>query len=261
MRSLDQSFPLEHESFVNTVMAVVGLLFIAAAPAVLTKRLRITRWNDGKLRRLNDALLLPDLPIRVAHRSDPSGTTYIFTDYLSSVSGEWRQRIGRGKTVYWPTGAEWAGDGNDGVARRILLEHRDVGYLELKYAENAGLKYATLLNREGHPVRPTAASMQQAERNTPPAANGGIKSSIVNAPGAESYPIAGFTYLLVYENLAYIKDPLRERALVRFLEWCLTRGQTMAHVLHYAPLPEPLREATLGRIQGISMSPLPQARR
>lgn len=212
----------------------------------------IQRWDDERLQELNPNAKLPDVEVRPAHRADGSGTTFIFTDYLSAVSEEWRHRVGKGTRVAWPTGDEWAGEGNDGVAHRILLLEGGIGYLELKYAQNAGLRYAALLNRADKRVWPTVASVQEAERNTPPAGGDHIaKPSIVNAPGARSYPICGFTYWLVYEDLTYFDDPAKAQALVRFLEWTLTSGQLTAPKLHYTPLPAPLQAKALHLVKTI----------
>jgi phosphate transport system substrate-binding protein len=207
----------------------------------------IMSWNDWRIRAINPGLALPEHRIQVAHRSDSSGTSYLFTDYLSAVSERWRRDVGRGKEVSWPTGDAWAGEGNDGVAHRILLAPGGIGYLELTYAQNAGLKYATLLNRDGHAVRPTLESVQQAESNTSGSAGTYLKASIVNAPGPRSYPIAGFTYLLVYRDLSAM-EPRKAKALLAFLHWILNSGQAEAAKLHYTPLPEPLRLQTLAEL-------------
>jgi phosphate transport system substrate-binding protein len=215
---------------------------------------RITRWNDPKLSALNPGVDLPDAAIHVAHRSDNSGTTFIFTDYLSAVSRTWRDEVGKGVTVKWPTGDDWAGVGNDGVAHRILLLPGGIGYLEIKYAKNAGLDYAALVNREGKIVWPSVRSVQQAESHALGGSDNFLKPSIVNAPGEESYPISGYTYLLVYKDLRYLANPEEQRALVTFLKWALTEGQSMAAELHYAPLPERLRIHALAMIEGIELS-------
>jgi phosphate transport system substrate-binding protein len=218
---------------------------------------KITSWDHPRLKALNPQLNLPSLPIRVAHRTDSSGTSHIFTDYLSSVSDEWKEDVGKGKRVFWPTGDDWAGEGNDGVAHRILLERGGIGYLELKYAQNAGLKYAVLVNRAGQKVRPTPASVQEAEQNTPAQADSYLKPSIVNAPGEKSYPIAGFTYLLVYRDLSAMK-PEKAHALVKYLKWIMTKGQVEADKLHYTPLPGWLRDKMLTEIERLKLPSLPQ---
>jgi phosphate transport system substrate-binding protein len=215
----------------------------------------IKRWDDPRISVINPGVDLPSISIRVSHRSDSSGTTHIFTDYLSSVSSQWRQQVGKGKVVFWPTGNDWAGEGNDGVAHRILLEPGGIGYLELKYAQNAGLKYAALLNREGVRVWPTVKAVQEAERNTPATPGTYLKASIVNAPGERSYPIAAYTYLLVYQDLRYM-EPRKAHALLQFLHWVLTKGQTEAHKLHYVPLPEIQRHKALEELTGIKHHPL-----
>lgn len=214
----------------------------------------LKRWNDPVIAALNPGIDLPDLEIRPAHRADSSGTTYIFTDYLSSVSDSWKENVGRGKVVPWPAGEDWEGDGNDGVAHRVLLLPGGVGYLELRYAQNAGLKYATVINREGRSVRPTIESVQAAERNSPSVPGTLIKSSMVNAPGSDSYPICSYTYLLVYEDLSYLQNSTKEKALIHFLEWTLTEGQTLAEPLHYVPLPAPVREEALVAVRKIKLS-------
>lgn len=213
---------------------------------------RIRRWDAPEIAALNPGATLPGLPIRVAHRADSSGTTNIFTDYLSTVSPEWQDRVGTGKTVRWPTDADLAGLGSDGIAHQILLEPGGIGYVEIKYARNSGLRYATLVNRAGQAVRPTAESVQSAERNTPAPQDGPIKPSVVNAPGAGSYPIAAFTYLLVYRDLGYL-PPETAHALVIFLRWCLREGQAEAEKLHYVPLPAPLRNHFLAEIDALEV--------
>jgi phosphate transport system substrate-binding protein len=217
---------------------------------------KITHWNDPRLAEINQGSYLPDTPIRVAHRLDGSGTTAIFTDYLASVSDEWREDVGCGQRVVWPTGNQWAGDGNDGVAHRILLLPGGIGYVELKYAQNAGLKYAALINQAGNRVWPTVESVQEAEANTPAEEGRLIKPSIVNAPGEHSYPICGFTYLLVYEDLTYLENPAEQHALIEFLKWILDEGQRHAAGMHYTPLPDALREQALQQVKDIKTAPL-----
>jgi len=212
----------------------------------------ITQWTDDAIADLNPDVDLPDMPIRVTHRSDSSGTTAIFTDYLSAVSETWRDGYGVSKQLSWPI-SSGAGDGNDGVAQLILLQPGGVGYLEFSYAENAGLEYAALINRDGERVLPTVEGVQAAERNTPPTEDRITKPSIVNAPGAESYPIAGFTYLLVYEDLTYFDEPDAAHALIDYIEWTLTNGQALATDMNYTPLPQDLREAAFDLVETIQL--------
>ncbi|TCP21115.1 phosphate ABC transporter substrate-binding protein PstS [Rhodovulum adriaticum] len=211
---------------------------------------RILRWNEAPIAALNPQATLPDLPIHVAHRADSSGTTSIFTDYLCRISPEWQSWIGCGKMVRWPTDADLAGLGSDGIAHQIQLEPGGIGYLEVKYALNAGLPYATLVNRAGYPVRATTESVQSAELNTPATDDSPIKPSVVDAPGEDSYPLAAFSYLLVYRDLGYLPRD-KGQALITFLRWCLTEGQIQARKLHYVPLPAPLQDHFLGEIEAL----------
>jgi len=258
------------DAAILTIPTVIGPVVIAYNLPKLNEQIRlsakaiskiylgeITRWNNPLLQDINPGISLPDLPIRVAHRSDSSGTTHIFTDYLSSISAEWKEEIGRGKKVNWPTGDEWAGEGNDGVAHRILLEPGGIGYLEMKYAQNAGLKYALVINREGEVVAPSVASVQQAEQHTPASEGTYLKPTIVNAAGEKSYPIAGFTYLLVYQDLTDM-PPEKAHALKKYLEWILTKGQKEAPKLHYTPLPENLRKKALKDVRQLKLPLLPE---
>ena len=194
------------------------------------------------------ACRFPTRPVRPTHRGDSSGTTFIFTEYLSAVSPDWTEGVGAGKTVAWPAGADLKGEGSDGLAHQILLEPGGIGYIEIKYAQNSGLRYARLINAAGHPVWPNPASVQSAERHTPARPDTSIKPSMVNAAGATSYPIAAFTYLLVYRDLSYL-PPERAEALKVFLSWCLSAGQDEAEKLHYVGLPAPLRAHFLNEIE------------
>jgi phosphate transport system substrate-binding protein len=212
---------------------------------------RIKHWGDHRLKALNPELVMPALDIQVAHRSDKSGTTAIFTDYLSAVSEEWRDRVGRGPLIRWPTGDEWSGVGNDGVAHRILLLPGGIGYVAIQYARNAGLEYATLINRTGNRVRPTAEAVQSAVRHGESLPGGSLKPSLVNTAGEGSYPIVGLTYLLVYDDLAYLQDPAAAQGVVRFLTWALTEGQDHAAELHYTALPDEIRQEALEVVAGI----------
>ena len=215
----------------------------------------IDRWNHPALVELNPDTDLPALDIRVAHRDGSSGTSAIFTDYLSAVSPTWAEEVGAGKEPDWPTGQ--SGLGNDGVAQRVLLRPGGLGYVELTYADNAGLDYARLVNRAGAVVEPSVASVQAAEQSTPMVAAASpverplpLKGSIVDAPGEASYPIAGFTYLLVYQDLRGL-EPDEADGLVAYLTWALTDGQPLAEDLGYTPLPPALAAETLDLIENL----------
>jgi phosphate transport system substrate-binding protein len=191
---------------------------------------KIGKWNDPALAAENPGAPLPDLPITVAHRSDGSGTTAIFSDYLAKVSPEWKAGPGAGKSLKWPTGL--GGKGNEGVTGLIQQAPGTVGYIELAYANQNHLPVAALKNRAGQYVKPTLQSVTAAAAEV--AMPGDYRVSITDAGGAGSYPISAFTYLLVYQDAA---DAARGAALVQFLWWAEHDGQKLAPALDYAPLP------------------------
>ena len=193
---------------------------------------RIVRWNDPKLVRDNPGVQLPNRPILVVHRSDGSGTTAIFTSYLCSVSPEWRRRVGTGTSVRWPVGL--GGKGNEGVSGQIETTQYSLGYVELAYAFENRLPVTSLKNRDGFFVEPTIKSTSAAAAGAVRHMPADYRILLVNQPGKGTWPIAGFTYLLVYQHM---RDHLKGRKLVEFLRWELKKGQKMAPSLLYAPLP------------------------
>ncbi|MGI8496705.1 MAG: phosphate ABC transporter substrate-binding protein PstS [Gemmatimonadaceae bacterium] len=198
---------------------------------------KITKWNDGRIAALNRGARLPATDIAVVHRSDGSGTTYIFSDYLAAVSPEWAKAPGKGKELQWPVGL--GGKGNEGVAGQVKQTPGAIGYVELVYAKQNKLSYAALRNAAGVFVLPsvaavTAAAAASAEKFP---ATTDYRVSIVNAPGKSSYPIASFTFLLVPR---VIGDATKGKKLVDFIRWALTDGERTAAPLDYAPLPESL---------------------
>jgi phosphate transport system substrate-binding protein len=206
----------------------------------------IKKWNDAKLAALNPGVTLPDQEIVVVHRSDGSGTTYIWTDYLSKVSPNWKQKVGTNTSVNWPTGL--GGKGNEGVAGQIKQTPGALGYVELIYAKQNKMPYANVKNSAGEFVKPTPESITAAMATAQIPDD--FRFSITNAPGKDSYPIAGATWLLIYEQQ---KDPTKGKKLVEFLKWALTKGEDMAKNLDYAPLPSDLRERVLKRVDEIKM--------
>jgi phosphate transport system substrate-binding protein len=199
----------------------------------------ITRWNDPRIARDNASARLPDSPIVAVYRSDGSGTTNVFTDYLSAISPAWKTRVGKGTSVNWPVGL--GAKGNEGVTGQVKQLPGAIGYVELAYAVQNRLPYAFVQNQAGRFVEPTLDSTSAAAAGAAQSMPDDLRVSIVNAPGVESYPIAGFTYLLVYQEQA---DPAKGKALVDFLWWALHDGQQYARDLLYAPLPsEVIRKA------------------
>ena len=207
---------------------------------------QIKKWNDPKLTALNSDAKLPDQEIVVVHRSDGSGTTYIWTDYLSKISAEWKSKVGTNTSVNWPTGI--GGKGNEGVAGQIKQTPGALGYVELIYAVQNKMPYAEVKNSAGEFVKATIESVTAAlaTANIPD----DFRFSMTNAPGKEAYPIAGATWLLVYEQQ---KDPAKGKKLVEFLKWAAKDGEKMATDLQYAPLPDNVQQRVLRRIDEIKM--------
>ena len=195
---------------------------------------KITKWNDTRIASLNPGATLPASDILVVHRSDGSGTTFIFTDYLSAVSSAWREGPGKGKEVQWPAGL--GAKGNEGVAGQVKQTPGAVGYVELAYAKQNNLSMASIRNAAGQYVAPTIAAVtaaaEGASQTLPPDTD--YRISIVNAPSAAAYPISSFTWMLVYRSAT---DTVKQRKLVDFLKWALTEGEKSAESLDYAPLP------------------------
>lgn len=193
---------------------------------------QITRWSDPRIRALNPGMRLSGKFITVARRSDGSGTTNIFTSYLKAVSPVWARQVGAGKSVSWPTGV--GGRGNDGVAGVVKQTPGSIGYVELAYAEQNGLAYASMRNRAGAFVNPSVAGVVAAAQARSRETQRDVRASIVNAPGARSYPISGFTYILLYKNQ---RDKAKGKTMLKFLNWAMGPGQRFAKPLGYAPLP------------------------
>jgi phosphate transport system substrate-binding protein len=221
---------------------------------------KIVRWDDPRIVELNPGIPLPSADILTVHRSDGSGTTFIWTSYLSQVSPEWNKTIGAGKSVQWTVGL--GASGNEGVSNTILSTPNSIGYVELTYALTTDMDYASLMNNAGNFVEPTVASTQAAVQNaivmngtgtgnnTTSSTSGSAISlpggdqswthvSLLDAPGADSYPIASFSYLLLYKELSINLDSMEKaQALTQFINWAITEGQQFASPLHYVPLPD-----------------------
>jgi phosphate transport system substrate-binding protein len=192
----------------------------------------ITKWNDPRLLALNPGVPLPALGISVAHRSDGSGSTNIFTTYLAAVSPQWAGKIGVGKSVNWPVGI--GGKGNEGVAGVLKQTPGAIGYVELAYAAQNSLTFAAVKNKAGAFVTPSTDSTTAAADSAVEKMKKDMRVSIVNAAGKDAYPICGFTYILLYQQQA---DAVKGAALVNFLCWAVNDGQQYTEALQYAPLP------------------------
>jgi phosphate transport system substrate-binding protein len=204
----------------------------------------ITKWNDPKITALNPGVDLPDLSMIVVHRSDGSGTSYIFTDYLSNISPVWADSVGKGTSVKWPTGL--GGKGNEGVAGQVRQLSGAVGYVELIYAKQNKMPYADVKNAAGNFITPSIESVTEALATAKIPDD--FRFSMVNPPGEKAYPIAGTTWLLVYERQ---KNADKGKKMVEFLNWAMTKGETLATTLDYAPLPDAVQQRVLERIKTI----------
>ena len=193
---------------------------------------KITKWNDKAIMSANPGVNLPDKDIIVVHRSDGSGTTYIWTDYLSKVSPEWQSQVGKGTSVKWPIGL--GGKGNEGVAGSIRQLQGSIGYVELIYAAQNNIAYGSVKNAAGTFVKASLESVTAAAASAPKMPED-FRVSITNAPGKDAYPISSFTWLLIP---AQSKDASHGKILADFLNWMVTDGQKMTAALSYAPLPE-----------------------
>lgn len=202
---------------------------------------KLTRWNDSKIQSLNADVKLPDEAIMPVHRSDGSGTTFVFTDYLSKTAPEWKEKVGSGTSVKWPVGS--GEKGNEGVSSRARHLVGAIGYVELAYALENHLSYGSVRNASGVFVQADTRSITAAAAGA--AIPEDFRVSITNAPGHDAYPISSFTWLLVPET---IPDPAKKKELVTLIRWFLTKGQSECAPLGYAPLPQAVTRKELHQL-------------
>jgi phosphate transport system substrate-binding protein len=212
---------------------------------------KVKKWNDTRIATLNAGVSLPATDILVVHRSDGSGTTYIFTDYLSTAVPAWKTSVGKGKEVKWPVGL--GAKGNEGVAGQVKQTPGSIGYVELAYATQNNLPIAAIRNKSGQFVAASVPAVTAAAAGAAKAlpANTDYRISIVDAPGADSYPISSFTWILVYQKQT---DSVKGKKLVDFLNWALTEGEKSAVTLDYAPLPPEMATTVKAKIGTIDLS-------
>ena len=196
---------------------------------------KLTRWNDPQIVKVNPGLKLPDQNITVVHRSDGSGTTFIFTNYLSKVSSEWKEKVGADVSVSWPAASDAGGKGNEGVASFVQRIKGAIGYVEYAYAKQNNMVYTQLQNREGRFLLPNEKTFQAAAagadwKNAP-----GFYEILTDEPGADSWPIAGATFILMHKAQA---SPDRAKEVLKFFDWAYANGDAMALELVYIPLPD-----------------------
>jgi phosphate transport system substrate-binding protein len=193
---------------------------------------KVKKWNDPAIAKINPGVKLPNRAISVVHRSDGSGTTYIFTNYLSKVSAAWKKSVGNAKAVSWPTGI--GGKGNEGVAAFVQKAVGSIGYVEYAYALQNKLTYGLLRNKAGHYVAPTAAAFMAAAASANWKAKPGFGIMLTNQPGAKAWPISGATFILMYKKQAH---PKRALEVLKFFNWSYQNGDKLAMGLDYVPMP------------------------
>ncbi len=243
---------------IPTVLGAVVITYHASLPGLrLTPQLlagiflgKITRWNDPALAAVNPGVPLPAADIAVVHRSDGSGTTYVFTNYLTKVSPEWKSGVGNSTSVKWPVGV--GGKGNEGVTGLVKQTPGSIGYVELAYASQNKLPVAELKNRDGVFLKPTLESTSEAAAGVAMPAD--YRVSITDAAGKKAWPIASFTYLLVHRDA---RDAAKGEAVVKFLWWAVHQGQHFARPLDYAPLPARVVTMVEKTIEGLHVQGKP----
>jgi phosphate transport system substrate-binding protein len=239
---------------VPTVLGSVAVVYNGAPEGVkLTPELladiflgKISRWNDPKLMAVPGQPKMPDVAITVAHRSDGSGTTAVFTDYLAKVSPAWKSTVGQGKAVKWPTGL--GGKGNEGVTGTVKSTPGAIGYVELAYARQNKLTMASIKNADGNFVLPSIETTSEAAAGVTMPDD--FRVSITNAKGKNAYPISSFTYILIYKEQT---DAAKGKAIANFLWWAIHDGQKLAAPLDYAPLPKPVVAKVEHALHGVTV--------
>ena len=199
---------------------------------------QITKWDDPAIQKLNPNAKLPSQPIVVVHRSDGSGTTFIWTDYLSKVSPEWKSKVGANTSVEWPAGI--GAKGNEGVANNVANTKGSIGYVEYAYAKQNNMTTVNMINKDGKTVAPSAASFQAAAANADWEKTDSFYIILTDQPGTESWPIAGATFILIYQQP---QDPAAAAEALKFFAWAYAKGSKMAEELDYVPMPAPVVKA------------------
>ncbi len=241
-----KSEELEQKGLIQFPAVIGGVVPVVNIPDVDPGELRLTgdllakiylgdikKWNDPAIGELNPDVKLPDLPITVVHRSDGSGTTFIFTNYLAKVSETWKDKVGTNVSVNWPTGV--GGKGNEGVASYVQRIKGSIGYVEYAYAQQNKMAYALLKNREGRFVKPDAESFQTAAAGADWEKAKGYYEILTNEPGKSSWPITGATFILMHKKP---QDPARARQVLDFFDWAYKNGDDLALGLDYIPMPD-----------------------
>lgn len=237
---LDAAGLFQFPMVIGGVTPVVNLAGIAPGKLKMTADLiaeiflgNITKWNDPAVQKVNPGLKLPAQDITVVHRADGSGTTWVFTTYLSQVSKEWKDKVGAGKAVNWPAGV--GGKGNEGVASYVKRIPGSIGYVEYAYALQNKMIYTLLQNSAGNFVAPNIKTFQAAAANADWKNAPAFYMVLVNQPGADSWPITGASFILIYKEQ---QDSAKAKAMLSFFDWCFRHGADIAKSLDYVPMPE-----------------------
>lgn len=239
-QDLDKNGLMQFPTVIGGDVPVVNLKGIAAGQLRLSGEVlagiflgKVKKWNDPAIAALNPGAPLPDVAVSVVHRSDGSGTTFIWTNYLSKVSPEWKSKVGEGTSVNWPTGV--GGKGNEGVASYVQRIQGSIGYVEYAYVLQNKMAYALVKNRDGSFVSPSARGFQAAAAGADWSAAPGMYLILTDAPGADAWPIAGATFILMHK----VQDkPESAKQVLKFFDWAYAKGDRMAESLDYVPLPD-----------------------
>jgi phosphate transport system substrate-binding protein len=248
---------LDKSGLAQFPMVIGGVTPVLNVPGVLPGQLKltsglladiflgkVTKWNDAALTTANPGLKLPDLGISVVHRSDGSGTTWLFTNYLDRVSVEWHMKVGCEKSVKWPTGV--GAKGNEGVAANVKTISGAIGYVEYAYAIESKMCHAQMRNRDGNYVQPTTESFAAAAAGADWKAAPGFHLVLTDQPGAQSWPITGASFILLQKERP-AKDLAKAQAAQKFFDWCFTHGDATAKELNYVPMPDAVVETIKAR--------------
>ena len=242
VEQLDKNGLVQWPMVMGAIVPVVNLEGIKSGELVLSGEVlgdiylgKITKWNDAAIAKLNAKLKLPTDAITVVRRSDGSGTTFNFTDYLSKASADWKAKVGSGTAVEWPAGV--GAKGNEGVAGNIGQTKNSIGYVEYAYAKQNKLTFAALINKAGKTVQPTIAAFQAAASNADWAKAPGYYVILTDQPGEASWPITAATFILMHKDAT---DKAASAEAVKFFKWAFAKGDKMAEELDYIPMPEPV---------------------
>lgn len=240
IEDLNQNGLVQFPMVIGGVVPVVNVPGIGPGQLKLSGELlagiylgKITRWDDPALKSLNPEVKLPSQAITVVHRSDGSGTTFIYTSYLAMISPEWKEKVGAGKAVKWPAAGSIGGKGNEGVAGQVKVVNGAIGYVEYAYAQQNKMAYTQLKNKNGKFLSPNLETFQAAAANADWKNAPGFTIMLNNEPGDQSWPIAGATYILIHKDQP---DAVKAAAMMKYFKWCYEHGGEMAAKLDYVPL-------------------------